>query len=145
MPDSNPLHATSVMIDGRVLLLAGRAGRGKSDLALRLIDRGALLVSDDYTELACRDGILYARPPSTIAGKIEIRGVGISETAFADEGAVGLMLNLDGIPARLPEEKLPTTLLCGVAIPTLAFSAFEISAAIKAEQALRRHGLGAAS
>ena len=145
MADTNPLHATSVVIDGRVLLLVGHSGRGKSDLALRLIDRGALLLSDDYTELAAREGTLYASPPATIAGQIEIRGVGIAEMAFAGEGAVALILDLDGTPARLPAEELPTTTLHGVAIPTLAFAAFETSAAIKAEQALLLHGLGGAS
>ena len=63
MPGELVLHASSVMIEGRVLLLAGQSGRGKSDLALRLIDRGAQLVSDDYTELVARNGILYASPP----------------------------------------------------------------------------------
>jgi hypothetical protein len=145
MAGSQVLHATSVMIDGRVLLLSGPSGCGKSDLALRLIDRGALLLSDDYTELVRRDGILYASPPATIAGQMEIRGVGITEMAFAGEGAVALVLDLGGTPARLPEEQLPTTTLEGVDIPTLAFSAFEVSAAIKAEQALLRHGLGGAS
>jgi serine kinase of HPr protein (carbohydrate metabolism regulator) len=145
MPETDPLHATSVMIDGRVLLLSGRSGSGKSDLALRLIDRGALLVADDYTNLTASDGVLYASPPPRIAGCIEIRGVGIADMAFADRGPVALLLDLDGTPQRLPEERLPTTSLRGVAIPTLALAAFEASAAIKAEQALRLHGLGAAA
>ena len=145
MPDAPPLHATSVMIDGRVLLLAGRSGSGKSDLALRLIDRGALLVSDDYTDLAARDGILYASAPAMIAGRIEVRGVALLDLAFAGEGPVALLLDLDGMPARLPDEPLPHTILCGVAVPTLALAAFEGSAAIKAERALLRHGLGGTS
>lgn len=145
MPQENPLHATSVMIDGRVVLLAGQSGRGKSDLALRLIDRGALLVSDDYTDLAARGGTLYASPPVTIAGKMEIRGIGIAELAFAGEGPVALILDLDGDPARMPDDPLPTTKLCGIAIPTLALAAHEGSAPIKAEQALLRHGLGGES
>lgn len=135
-------HATSVLIDGRVLLLAGASGRGKSDLALRLIDRGALLVSDDYTALAPRDGSLYASPPGNIAGRMEIRGIGIVNMAFADEGPVALILDLDGAPVRLPDDVLPATRLYGFDIPTLSFSALEMSAAIKAEQALLRYGLG---
>lgn len=145
MADDNPIHATSVMIDGRVLLLAGRSGSGKSDLALRLIDRGALLVSDDYTRLEARNGVLYASPPPRIAGQIEVRGVGLTEMAFAGEGPVALMLDLDATPVRLPNENLPVTLLLGVRIPTIALSALEASAPIKAELALLRHGLGAAS
>jgi serine kinase of HPr protein (carbohydrate metabolism regulator) len=139
---ANPLHASSVVIDGRVVLIAGRSGSGKSDLALRLVDRGALLVADDYTRLDHRDGRLIATPPLRIAGKIEVRGVGIVDLAFAAEGAVALLVDLDGRVERLPEEPLPTTALEGVAIPTLGLSAFEASAAIKVERALHRHGLG---
>lgn len=138
----NPLHASSVMIDGRVLLIVGRSGSGKSDLALRLIDRGALLVSDDYTRLDRRDAVLVASAPTAIAGKLEIRGVGIAELAFAAEGPVGLLIDLDGETARLPDEPLRTTAIEGIAVPTLALAAFEASAAIKAEHALLRHGMG---
>lgn len=141
MLDDNPCHATSIMIDGRVLLLAGASGSGKSDLALRLIDRGALLLSDDYTRLEQRDGMLRASAPARIAGYIEVRGVGIVDMAFAQEGPVALLLDLDGDPPRLPDEQPPTTMLCGIAIPTIALAAFEASAPIKAEQALRLFGL----
>lgn len=140
-----PLHVTSVMIGGRVLLLMGGSGRGKSDLALRLIDRGALLVSDDYTDLSARDGVLYASAPARIAGQMEIRGIGIVDMTFVDEGPVALILDLDRAPDRMPDSPLPVTSLCGVAIPVVAFAALEASAAIKAEQALLRHGLGGAS
>lgn len=145
MAGDSPFHATSVMISGRVLLLTGRSGRGKSDLALRLIDRGAVLVSDDYTLLGARDGLLYASPPAPIAGQIEIRGIGVVAMAFASEGPVALILDLDGSPERMPDEPLATVQLCGVAIPVLPFTALEASAPIKAEQALLRHALGGAS
>lgn len=142
MTGGNPVHASSVMIDGRVLLIAGRSGSGKSDLALRLIDRGAKLVADDYTRLEARDGTLIASAPPQIAGKLEIRGLGIDEQPFAGEGPVALLVDLDRPVERLPDHPLPVTLLQGVAIPTLPLAAFEISAAIKAERALLRHGLG---
>ncbi|WP_443027864.1 HPr kinase/phosphorylase [Sphingomonas sp. SRS2] len=145
MANANPLHATGVMIGGRVLLLVGAPGRGKSDLALRLIDRGALLLSDDYTHLTARDGALYASPPATIAGQIEIRGVGIVDIAFAGEGPVALVLDLDNPPERLPDEPLAMAEYCGVAIPTLPIAALEASAPIKAELALLRYGLRGAS
>jgi serine kinase of HPr protein (carbohydrate metabolism regulator) len=139
---TNPLHASSVLIEGRAVLIAGRSGSGKSDLALRLIDRGALLVADDYTRLDVRDGRLIASPPSTIAGQIEARGVGILELDSAAEGVVSLLVDLEGTIERLPDEPVPTTPLEGIAIPTVALAAFEASAPIKVEHALRRHGLG---
>lgn len=142
MSSTNPIHASSVLIDGRVVLIAGQSGRGKSDLALRLIDRTALLVADDYTRLEARDGVLFASPPSEIAGKLEVRGLGIIELVFAGEGPVALLVDLDGAIERMPADPLPTTALEGLAIPTLALAAFEASAPIKVEQALRRLGSG---
>ncbi|ABQ66768.1 Hpr(Ser) kinase/phosphatase [Rhizorhabdus wittichii RW1] len=142
VPLADPIHASSVMVDGRVVLIAGRSGSGKSDLALRLIDRGALLVADDYTRVEGRDGRLIASAPPQIAGRIEVRGVGIVELASAVEGSVALLVDLDRAVERMPAEPLPTTALDGIAIPTLGLSAFEASAPIKVEQALRRHGLG---
>ncbi|MBD3760079.1 HPr kinase/phosphorylase [Rhizorhabdus sp.] len=137
----SPVHASSVMIDGRVLLLRGRPGVGKSDLALRLIDRGALLIADDYTQLERRGMMLIASPPPAIAGKIEIRGLGIVEMAFAAEGPVALLLDLDAAPERLSEDPPASTDIEGVAIPTLRFAAIEASAPIKAEYALKHYGL----
>ncbi|MES2495113.1 MAG: HPr kinase/phosphatase C-terminal domain-containing protein [Pseudomonadota bacterium] len=145
MPYRNPIHASSVLIDGRVVLIAGRSGRGKSDLALRLIDRGALLVADDYTRLEARDGTLFASPPAKIAGKLEVRGVGIVDLAFLAEGPVALLVDLDGTVERMPDDPIATTALEGISVPTVALSAFEASAPIKVETALRRHGPGGPS
>ena len=55
---SETLHASSVSIDGRAVLIEGMSGSGKSDLAMRLIDRGATLVSDDYTIVRRVDGMV---------------------------------------------------------------------------------------
>lgn len=137
----NLIHATSVAIGGRALLLAGPSGSGKSDLALRLIDRGALLISDDYTLLDARDAGLYACAAPAIAGKIEIRGIGIEDMAFAAEAPVALMLLLDSEPERMPPEAVETRTLLGHDIPAFPFAPFETSAPIKAELALRDHGL----
>lgn len=141
---ANPLHASSIVIDGRALLIAGRSGSGKSDLALRLIDRGATLLSDDYTRLDAEGGRLFASPPPAIAGKIEVRGLGILELAHVARAPVALMLDLDRSPERLPEDLLDVTSLEGISIPTLGFAPFEASAPIKAELALKRHGVGEA-
>jgi serine kinase of HPr protein (carbohydrate metabolism regulator) len=41
------VHGTAISIGGHGVLIMGESGSGKSDLALRLIDRGAILISDD--------------------------------------------------------------------------------------------------
>ena len=71
------VHASTVTNEGRAVLITGPSGSGKSDLALRLLDRGFKLVSDDRT-LVKKDGErLIASAPPAIAGKLEVRGIGI--------------------------------------------------------------------
>jgi HPr serine kinase-like protein len=137
-PDSL-VHASCVAIRGRAVLLAGRPGAGKSDLALRLIDRGAALVSDDYTELRLLGGRLLARAPATIAGRIEVRGIGILDLEPAADVPVCLYADLDSPPERLPEAG--SIRLAGTDVPLVALSALEPSAPLKLEYALVRFGL----
>jgi serine kinase of HPr protein (carbohydrate metabolism regulator) len=137
---SETVHASSVAIDGRAVLIGGRPGRGKSDLSLRLIDRGALLVSDDYTVVQRVEGVARASAPATIAGKIEVRGVGIVELETAREVPVALFVDLDERPERQPEPG-ETRLVAGVAIPVLRLAGLEASAPLKVEAALRLFGL----
>lgn len=136
-PDSKTIHASCVEIDGRAILLSGVSGSGKSDLALRLLDRGAKLVSDDYTILR-RDGDkLVASAPPAIAGKIEVRGVGLIEWLSTPEAPVALYLMLDCPPERMPAEPLPRRTFLDIGIPVMAINALEPSAPIKVELALR--------
>ncbi|CAN5174396.1 HPr kinase/phosphatase C-terminal domain-containing protein [soil metagenome] len=132
------LHATSVAVGGRVILLMGASGSGKSDLALRLIDRGATLVSDDYTALTLMDGLLHAAPPPAIAGKMEVRHLGIITLPHLHNLPVALAIRLDDKPERMPDRSECTAIM-GIAIPILRLDAREASAPIKAEMAL--HGL----
>src|SRR3546814_10443620 len=76
---ARPIHASCVALDGRAILLMGNSGSGKSDLSLRLIDRGWSLVADDYVCLLPSGGKLLAKPPPNIAGRIEVSNVGRSE------------------------------------------------------------------
>ena len=133
------VHASCVAIASRAVLLAGRSGAGKSDLALRLIDRGAALVSDDYTELRMQAGRLMARAPERIAGRMEVRGIGVVECVAASDVPVCLYADLDQTPERLPEPR--SVRLAGLDIPCVALAALEPSAAIKLEYALHRFGL----
>jgi serine kinase of HPr protein (carbohydrate metabolism regulator) len=136
---SETVHATCVAIGGRGVLIAGRSGSGKSDLALRLIDRGAQLVSDDYTEVDSAGGRLVARAPATIAGRMEIRGVGLVEIAAAPQAPVCLFVDLDAPPERLPEPRMRR--VAGQDLPMIALAALEASAPLKLEQALLLFGL----
>ena len=121
------------------MLIVGPSGSGKSDLALRLIDRGAMLVSDDYTALEARGGRVIASPPANIAGRIEIRGVGITEQPCAAEAPVALLVEGGGTPERMPEPR--ERRLCGIILPEVTLSLLEASAPLKVEAALHIHGL----
>ncbi|HEX4737794.1 MAG TPA: HPr kinase/phosphatase C-terminal domain-containing protein [Allosphingosinicella sp.] len=137
---SETVHATCVAIGGRGVLIRGRSGSGKSDLALRLIDRDARLVSDDYTILSEQAGRVLARAPEKIAGKLEVRGVGIIEMEPASDVPVCLIIDLDKAPERLPDGPSDVSLL-GTFIPAWGLAALEASAPLKLEQALLRFGL----
>jgi HPr kinase/phosphorylase len=131
------IHATAVAIDGHAVLLRGVPGTGKSDLALRLIDAGAQLVTDDQCVLS-RDGdALIVRPPERISGLIEVRGLGIMRIEAIPEAPVALIADLvppDKIE-RMPARQRETIL--GVTLPLIALSPFEASAPVKLRLALR--------
>lgn len=134
------IHATCVAIGGRGLLIMGPSGAGKSDLALRLIDRGAALVSDDYTHLRPVDGRLRATPPTSIAGLLEIRHIGIVNLPYAMDVPIALVIALEEKPERMPDA-VATIDLLGFAVPRIALAGLEASAPVKAEMALARFGL----
>ena len=134
------IHATAVAIGGRAVLLLAPPGGGKSDLALRLIDRGAVLVSDDQVELSLSEGRLIAAAPATIAGRLEARGVGIVEMTHISPMPVSLLIDLADLPERMPEPRVRA--LLGVEVPVVALAPFQASAPMKVEWALHTFGLG---
>lgn len=130
------VHATCVALPGpdggwSGVLLRGPSGAGKSDLALRLIDDGARLVADDQTALKTVDGAVVARAPVTIAGKIEVRGLGILTLPHLE--AVTLTLVCDLVTAdEVARHPAPGAAdFAGVALPRLALAPFEASSPAK--------------
>jgi serine kinase of HPr protein (carbohydrate metabolism regulator) len=145
LASAETLHATCVAIGDRGVLLTGPAGSGKSDLALRLIEcagapPAARLVADDRVVVEPTGGRLVASPPPTIAGRLEVRGLGIVRTPYAEAVDVALVVELVE-PAevrRWPDRD--TVSVLGVAIPRLRLAAFEASAPAKIRAALRAYG-----
>jgi serine kinase of HPr protein (carbohydrate metabolism regulator) len=103
-----------------------------------LIDRGASLVSDDQVELNGETGRLIAAAPATIAGHMEVRGIGIIAVEHKSPMAVSLLVELAS-PPRMPDPG--SRRLEGIDIPVIALAALEASAPIKVELALRQWGL----
>lgn len=137
---SETLHASTVARDGRAVLITGISGSGKSDLALQLIDRGFVLVSDDQTVVQKRGSLLHASAPATIRGKLEVRGLGIVSMPVVEDVPVSLVVELASDIQRFPSDMRERT-ICGLAVPVISVDAKTASAPSKVVLGLDRFGL----
>ena len=134
------VHASTVALDGRAVLISGPSGSGKSDLTLRLLDRGFILISDDQTIVRKDGDQLLASAPPNIAGKLEIRGIGIVDMEMIDDVPVALLVELTSDIQRLPDDSRERPIL-GVPLPLISIHAMTASAPSKVALALDRMGL----
>lgn len=131
------VHASCVAAGSRGILLLGPSGQGKSDLALRLIDRGARLVADDRCDIWFDRDRLWCRPPAALAGKLEVRGIGIVEQPWTAPVPLALAVRLTERYERMPLAG-QVEMIAGHPLPAILLSAFEVSAPIKILLALDR-------
>jgi len=134
------VHASAVESGGRAVLITGPSGSGKSDLALRLLDRGFTLISDDQTIVRREGDRLIASAPPTIAGKLEVRGIGIVDMATTADVPVALIIELTSDIERIPDDNRERLIL-GVRLPIISIDAMAASAPSKVAIALDRMGL----
>lgn len=90
-------------------LIRGGSGVGKSSFALRLIARGARLVSDDWTllEAAGPDQVLASAPPPLV-GLIEARGLGLMRLPALERVPVDWVIELIPHSDAAALERLPS-------------------------------------
>ncbi len=134
---SDPIHGTVVDVAGAGVLLRGPSGSGKSDLALRLIDRGAVLIADDQVLLRAGSRGIVATAPERIYGLVEVRGIGVVSIPAAKFSLVKLVVDLvahEDVP-RLPEPEAIE--IVGVSVPRISLHAFDIATPVKIELALK--------
>ncbi len=139
------IHATSLSLlvgrHWRGVLIMGPSGIGKSDLALRALQTaelsGCALISDDYSCLWSSGGALYAAAPATIEGRMEIRGLGITDEPARRQTRIDLAVLAQSDPVeRLPEGEM--TLLLGHSVPTIRLRPQEASSVSKLLTRLRQ-------
>jgi serine kinase of HPr protein (carbohydrate metabolism regulator) len=142
------IHGTCLALGAEGVLLLGQPGSGKSDLALRLIDaagtglsgrpRAARLVADDQVVVRKAQGSLMASAPAALAGKVEIRGLGIVDIPAQAEVALRLAVRLT--PAadieRLPDLSRARMEILGIAIPLVLIDPENASAPARIRAAL---------
>ncbi|MFI4936812.1 MAG: HPr kinase/phosphorylase [Caulobacterales bacterium] len=128
----------------RGILIEGPSGAGKSDLALRALEAGFRLVSDDRTVVWSSGGALYGRAPPALAGLIEARGHGVTAEPSIGMAQIVLVAACETDPAaieRLPDVEQMT--ISGVSVRRVHVNAFEDSAPAKLRRAMEH--LGAAT
>jgi HPr kinase/phosphorylase len=133
------IHATAIAIDDQGILLRGPSGSGKSDLALRLIEQGAQLISDDRVELIKKGLDLIAFAPATIKGLLEVRNIGILKFNHLDATPIRLVIDL--VPCEELDRHPEPQHVCieGVDLPLLRLAPFETSATAKVGLGLALH------
>ena len=120
-----------MLVGSRAVLIRGPAGSGKSRLAWALIDAAAAglipfarLVADDRVELTASHGRLLVRPPSALAGLIEVRGVGVRRLAYEAVAVAGLVVDLGAADSeRMPAPSAQTAEISGIRLPRLPVAA----------------------
>jgi len=128
---SSTVHASAVLVGARAMLIRGPAGSGKSSLAFALIQAGhsgalpfTRLVGDDRVHLEAAHGRVLVRPAETLAGLIEVRGLGIRRVPYEPLSVVGLVMDLAAADTeRMPSSESAMTEVAGIALPRLAVAA----------------------
>ena len=123
------IHSTSVVIDDNGVLILGDSGSGKSDLALRLIDNGAPLISDDISICRKNSNNIYLYCPPEIKGLLEVREIGIITVPFVERIKLRLVVNLKSNNERFPKDS--SFRILGIKIPIINIEGKNSSAVAK--------------
>ena len=124
------MHSSSVVIDDNGVLIMGNSGSGKSDLALRLIDNGATLISDDISICKKTLNNIYLYCPPEIKGLLEVREIGIMTVPFVEKIKLQLVVNLKSKNnERFPKDS--SLKILGIKIPLINIDGKNSSAIAK--------------
>jgi len=137
------VHGTCLDLSGAGVLIRGPSGAGKSDLALRLmhlgpspllaVEAGMTLVGDDYVEIEAEAGEVMAIAPEAIAGRMEVRGVGVIAVDHVARTRLKLVVDIADRETieRVPDADQCSIELVGIAVARIALDARDASAPYK--------------
>jgi len=122
------IHASAVLVDAKAVLIRGPSGSGKSRLVWDLLQSAqqgtlpfARLVADDRALVKAHAGRLLVRPAPSLAGLLEIRGLGVQRLPFEPVAVVGWVVELSAEDApRMPGNETAKTQILEVFLPRLA-------------------------
>tara|TARA_Y200000002_G_scaffold366190_1_gene356881 strand:+ start:780 stop:1205 length:426 start_codon:yes stop_codon:yes gene_type:complete len=124
------VHSSAIVLEDNGILIIGDSGSGKSDLALRLIDSGATLISDDITICEKKKNLIYLSAPLETRGLLEVREVGIITVPFVEGIILRMIVKLeDGGLERIPQKK--NYKIFGQKIPMLTINGKNSSSVVK--------------
>ena len=122
-------HSTSIVVEDLGIMIIGKSGSGKSDLALRLIDSGAMLISDDVT-ICKKSGFLYLNSHEATRGLLEVREIGIMTVPYIDNIRLALIVELTDINLKRSPGEISSKIL-GIKVPKIKILGRESSAVAK--------------
>ena len=130
------IHSTAISLNGDGILIKGPSGSGKTDLALRLIESGGKLISDDQVIIKRKAKRLFLSSPKELNGLMQLSGIGIVKADYVQNIPLELVVklqpykNLDPFPINKEE------IIKDLSIPTLSLYSFAVSATAKIKVAL---------
>ena len=127
---SKRIHGSSVAVEDNGILIIGHSGSGKSDLALRLIDSGGTLISDDQTLCLKKQNEIFLFSIEAIYGLLEIRNMGIIKVPYVENVKMKIIVSLVQKKTERLYPKNKKRLL-GLNFPHLELEPNEISAVAK--------------
>ena len=129
-------HSTAISLNGDGILIKGPSGSGKTDLALRLIESGGKLISDDQVIIKRKAKRLFLSSPKELNGLMQLSGIGIVKADYVQNIPLELVVklqpykNLDPFPINKEE------IIKDLSIPALSLYSFAVSATAKIKVAL---------
>jgi len=115
------IQTTAVSYKNKAVLIQGTAGVGKTSLALKLLEYGAILIGDDVVEIYLKNNKLYCKSKEKLKGMVEVRELGlVCGFKTAKPAPVLCVIRLHKRPTeRLPKSR--TISLLGKKIPVFDF------------------------